>query len=67
MINDDAICNIIAPFARSDLQIRCQYDLNHIGNHSWEKFRHHFVINSYCGLSEEQILEKGFLNSVFNK
>ena len=40
----DGLCGIIAPFASSDLQLRCGHSLGHHGDHSWEKYRENFTI-----------------------
>jgi hypothetical protein len=62
--NYDGLCGIIAPFASSNLQLRCEYETGHHGDHSWEKYREQFIISSHCGCSLEQIREEGFINSV---
>lgn len=42
--NYDGLCGIIAPFASSNLQLRCEYSLGHSGDHSWEKYRSSFQV-----------------------
>ena len=62
----DGLCGVIAPFASSDLQLRCEWCMEHVGKHSWEKYRSQFRIESSCGRSVAEIAERGFLNSVFS-
>lgn len=62
----DGLCGIIATFASSDLQLRCNHSMGHHGNHSWEKYRDQFRIiggTGACGYDAEQ----GFLNSVYSE
>jgi len=63
----DGLCGWIAPWARSDLQLRCVYDITHQGPHSWAKLKKHFVVSGCtCRYrSDEEIAEQGFLNSVY--
>jgi hypothetical protein len=60
----DGTCGIIAPFASSDLQIQCQYELGHHGDHSWKKYQKQFMISSHCGPDLERIKEEKFIDSV---
>lgn len=61
----DGLCGIIAPFSSSDMQLRCKYDITHEGNHSWEKYRHHFIIQSSCGPGPADPQDE-FVNSVIS-
>jgi len=45
----DGLCGNIARFGRSDLQLRCKYDLLHEGPCSWEKYHNQFRVCSSCG------------------
>ena len=60
----DGLCGIIAPFASSDLQLRCQHELGHHGPCSWKKFERHFMImgGTFCSPDPE----RGFIDSVLS-
>ena len=70
----DGLCGIIAPFASSDLQLRCNYFVGHQGNCSWKKHEHFFHIQGGCGRNEYERwlankedkdgLKRGFIDSV---
>lgn len=60
--NYDGLCGIIAPFASSKLQLRCQYELGHHGPCSWQKYRNHFHI--MAGSFSTPGPERGFIDSV---
>lgn len=62
--NYDGLCGVIAPFATSDLQLRCKYCLVHQGEHSWEKYRINFIISS-SGTSSRYIPD--FLKAFYEK
>jgi hypothetical protein len=48
----DGLCGTIAPFGLH-VQLRCKYDLNHEGSHSWEKYRRQFQI--FGGITIEEV------------
>lgn len=60
----DGLCGIIATFATSDLQLRCNHSLGHHGLCSFEKYRDQFILRSHCGPDPKWAREKGFINSV---
>ena len=64
--NYDGLCGIIASFGGDKNQLRCKYELSHVGAHSWEKYRQQYTIQSYCGRSDEQVAERRFIDSVIH-
>ena len=60
----DGECGLIASFAHSGLQIRCNYELGHYGPCSFEKLRpnFHFMV----GAIRLPDPKEGFLNSVLS-
>lgn len=69
----DGLCGIIAPFASSDLQIRCKYEMAHSGPCSWEKYKSRFFITAGCGSYESYYLNReingvkqGFVEAVIH-
>lgn len=71
----DGLCGCIAPFASSDLQLRCNYFVGHEGDCSWKKYKHHFIISAGCSRGgyerwlanreDEDGIKRGFKDSVF--
>ena len=58
----DGLCGICARFGSADLQLRCKYELGHVGAHSWEKYREQFAIR---GCTENRFYaEEKFIESV---
>jgi hypothetical protein len=62
--NYDGLCGIIATFATSDMQLRCQYELGHSGPCSFEKYRSHFICMAGCYSTPTP--ERGFIDSVLS-
>jgi len=65
MIEDyDGKCGIIATFASSGNQIRCNYELGHHGPCSFEKYRDQFRL--YAGSFSRPDPERSFVDSVLS-
>lgn len=60
----DGLCGIIANFASSDLQLRCNYCMGHHGPCSWEKYKERFMISSSCERDPAEYREEKFIESV---
>lgn len=58
----DGLCGIIAPFANSNRQFKCQYELGHSGPCSWEKYRSHFICRAGAICAPDP--DRGFIESV---
>ena len=71
----DGLCGCIAPFASSDLQLRCKYFFDHDGECSWKKHQHYFHFTAGCdrggyekwlsNREDEDGVKRGFKDSVF--
>lgn len=60
----NGLCGLIAPFSRSELQIRCKYTMGHYGPCSFEKLRHNFYF--FIGATRLPDPEEEFINSVLS-
>lgn len=73
----DGLCGVIHLGASSDCQVRCTYEVDHYGPHSWEgkiitlSFYHRLPgwasswFDKYCGgYKADPQRERGFINSV---
>lgn len=62
--NFDGLCGIIANFAHSGNQLRCNYELGHHGPCSFEKYRDQFRLMAGCFSTPDP--ERGFIDSVLS-
>jgi hypothetical protein len=60
----DGLCGIIAQFACSSRQIRCQYEFGHHGPCSFKKLRNPYW--GYAGSFSRPDPDRGFIDSVLS-
>lgn len=70
----DGLCGIIAPFANSNVRLRCKYPIDHSGPCSFEKYKNNFMCGSHCGEDDyikwllnkpdEDGVKRGFIESI---